>query len=353
MNKIINIAALSLSSSLACASPLTLSGEVEVQLAPKTINGVVYPLIFKLPTYQLSVQAQHFLRQQLADYPKNKVYSSSYANELPRKINLGMELTPVLNQGRHGSCVTFAVTAAIDAVLGAGDYISQLCSLELGGYLAIHDKMGASGWDGTYGAWVIQQINEYGIISQNYQKMHGCAGVYEYPVAEETNQGQLMSENDFLAHSIPIANLIEWNTLLQDEEAFSSKTNTDQLIPQIKEELAKGNRLAMAMLLDVDQGHAGALGSYHAANDTWMLTQEIITDAMSGSISAGHELVIIGYDDDAEVKNEAGITNKGLFTLRNSWSKLAGDQGNYYVSYDYLKFLVTEASSLHLKAKTE
>lgn len=32
-------------------------------------------------------------------------------------VDLGMETVPVLNQGIHGSCVTFSVTAAIDAIL--------------------------------------------------------------------------------------------------------------------------------------------------------------------------------------------------------------------------------------------
>ncbi len=38
----------------------------------------------------------------------------------PEKVELGMNGVPVLNQGMHGTCVTFAVTAAVDAALGKG-----------------------------------------------------------------------------------------------------------------------------------------------------------------------------------------------------------------------------------------
>ena len=73
--------------------------------------------------------------------------TKSWGN-LPKRILLGMNNVPVLDQGSHGTCVTFAITAAIDAALSKGDYISQLCQLELGTYL---EPMGysVSGWDGS------------------------------------------------------------------------------------------------------------------------------------------------------------------------------------------------------------
>lgn len=351
MSKTIKIAVLSLSTSLACASQVTLKGEVDITLTPKNSSGFVKPLKFRLPTYELSTDAKLYLHDQLAQYPKNAVNQASFASELPRKVKLGMELTPVLNQGAHGSCVTFAVTAALDAVLGAGDYISQLCNLELGSYLAINDKIQGSGWNGSYATWVLQQISDYGIISQNYQKLNGCAGVRDYPLDDENNEGVPMSDTEFLAHSIPVSTVVSWDPLLVEEGSFSAKTDMNKMIFQVKEVLAKGNRVNVGMLLDVDVGHAGALGANRAPNDTWMLTPQISLDAMNGDINAGHELVITGYDDDLVVIDDDGFVNRGVFTLRNSWSKAAGDHGDYYVTYDYLKFLALELTAIHLKNK--
>jgi hypothetical protein len=351
MKNIINLAILSLSSSLAFANPVTLNGEVDVHIKPKNLSGAPKELTFKLPKVELSKGAKSYLKEQLSQYPKNSVNSMSFASELPRKARSGMQLTPVLDQGYHGSCVTFAVTAAIDATLGAGDYISQLCNLELGSYLAINDKIPASGWNGSWGYWVLQQISQYGIISQNYQKLNGCAGVRDYPLDEPTDEGKPMSDTEFTAHSVPVSNLISWEALLKEDESFSPNVDMNQLIYRIKEEVAKGNRLTVGMLLDVYEGDAGAVGTYHAYHDTWMLTPQIIMDAMNGLIYAGHELVITAYDDDLEIYDDEGHVNRGVFTLRNSWSKFAGDQGDYYVSYDYLKFLALEVMAVRMKEK--
>ncbi|TAL65316.1 MAG: hypothetical protein EPN84_01710, partial [Legionella sp.] len=348
MSKLINLAVLSLSSSLAFAGSVTLKGEMDVQITPNAQTSTGEKLKYRVPTYSLSNHAKSFLRHQLSQYPKNKVNTANFSSELPNKVKLGMQLTPVLDQGYHGSCVTFAVTGALNATLGAGDYISQLCSLELGSYLAIHDKVKASGWNGSWGSWVLQQIMDYGIISQNYQKLNGCAEVREYPLLDQFNEGKPMSSTDYLAHSIPISKLISWEALLKDEEAFSGKVNMDDIITRMKEELAKGNRLTIGMLLDVYVGDAGAVGSNRTLNDTWMLTPQIMMDMINGDVQAGHELVVTGYDDLLTVTDNESTANRGVFTLRNSWSKLAGDQGDYYVTYDYVKFLALEVMAIRM-----
>ncbi len=76
-----------------------------------------------------------------------------------KTIQLGMNDVPVLDQGRFGSCVTFANTAAVDAALNKGDYISQLCLLQLGRYLEKNAYI-PSGWNGSLGA-ICFESNEY------------------------------------------------------------------------------------------------------------------------------------------------------------------------------------------------
>ncbi|MCC5791639.1 MAG: C1 family peptidase [Legionellaceae bacterium] len=350
MSKRISIAVLSLSSSLAFATPFSIDGEVSVHITPQG-QGLTNTetMQFNLPRIKLSAQAKQYLSEQLQNYPQSAYRPALFSSELPPKVSLGMQGTPVLNQGRHGSCVTFANTAAIDAVLGAGDYISQLCSLELGSWLAINDKIEYSGWNGSWGPVVLDQLMDYGIISKNHEKYQGCAGVQSYPLHDENDEGHPMSEDDYKKYSIPLSRLVDWKPLLNVEQAFSSQINPDMLVWLAKEQLAKGHRLTIGMMLDVNVGHAGALGSYKAANDTWMITPEIISDAVNGDIYAGHELVVTGYDDNAIVLDDAGHENRGVFTLRNSWSAFAGDQGNYYVSYDHFKFFTDEVQVIRLK----
>lgn len=85
MSKLINLAVLSFSSSLAFAGPLTLKGEVDVHITPKNPSGVAQSLTFKLPKYELSTEAKSYLREQLSEYPKNSINTASFSSELPRK----------------------------------------------------------------------------------------------------------------------------------------------------------------------------------------------------------------------------------------------------------------------------
>ena len=101
---------------------------------------------------------QKFIHQ--AEMQKNAEYSE--VNGIS-SVDLGMETVPVLNQGIHGSCVTFSITAAIDAIVKKGDYVSQLCSLQLGRHLQNYGYI-SSGWEGGLGAVVLSQFETFGFI---------------------------------------------------------------------------------------------------------------------------------------------------------------------------------------------
>ncbi len=351
MKKIITSTIAALASGAVFAANISLDGTVDVKIKPNNKNfgsGTNQVLQFELPKFKLSEQAKQVLKHRGRQYKANGP-QPIHASELPLRVQLGMQGTPVLNQGMHGSCVTFATTAAYDATLGAGDYISQLCNLELGSYLSIHEKIPANGWNGSLGTWVLDQMDKYGVISKNYQTEYGCAGVKEYPVYEELNEGQPMSEAEFKQHSVDIKKLIKWELLLNDGDAFEGSVDMIAIVEKIKEELARGHRVTFGTLLDVNVGNAGAVGSYKQSGDTWMLTPDIIADVVYGNIYAGHEMVITGYDDAAEVYDEEGHSNQGVFTLRNSWSEYAGDNGNYYMTYDHFIMLALEAASIKLK----
>ena len=256
-------------------------------------------------------------------------------NALPAKINLGMHDVPVLDQGRHGACVTFAAIAAIDAILGKGDYISALCSLELGSYLEERGYM-SSGWQGSLGPWVLDQIVRFGIVNHQNQVTRSCANVTQYPTEDHTtgapmplDEFRTMSENlNSKFYYVPHMNYFQRiDTGLSDIAQAASTLN------QIKRALANGNRLILgAVLVLAPNCDAGACATYHKTKDTWAITKDL--DLLYDDL-AGHELVISGYDDNAIAVDSSGVKHKGLLTLRNSWSDAAGDHGNYYMTYDY------------------
>lgn len=272
-------------------------------------------------------------------------------NTLPKHINIGMNGTPVLNQGAHGSCVTFATSGALDALIGQGAYISELCSLTLGNYLASNHPGYPSGWNGSYGTLVLRQFFKYGIVSIKQQRAQGCGGLKSYPTWDPSEEAENTTPEEYKKLSENIDQKFEWQSLFSHNMAFvDGFYNPQKVVDDVKESLNKGNRVTFGVLLDVAYGSNGAVGTHHVRNDTWMLTPEIEEDVKEDTINAAHEMIIIGYDDKAIVSDKNGYENKGLFILRNSWSKAAGDQGNYYMTYDHFKLMVMETQSVKLKS---
>ena len=266
--------------------------------------------------------------------------------KLPVHVNLSMNNVPVLNQGQHGSCVTFATSAAVDAALFGSDYVSPLCNLELGSHFEKNAYM-PSGWNGTWGPIVLNQMMRFGIVSTTKQRQEGCAGVTEYPVMNPFNEGQELTLAEFRKHSEDLTERLTWNHLLSNDGMLDPTAATademDVVFNKAKLALAKGHRLTIGTLLVMANNcFAGACAMHNTAYDTWAVTDELSNPQGYG----GHEMVIFAYDDNAVAIDSQGKQHKGLFTLRNSWAADVGDQGNFYMSYDYFKKYVMEVQEI-------
>lgn len=272
------------------------------------------------------------------DYPHH-ILSSGI---LPSAIDLGMGNIPVLNQGIHGSCVTFAAVAAIDALLEKGDYVSPLCSLQLGRFLESYGYV-LSGWNGGFGDWTLSQLTHFGFIAKDKQQQFGCGGLTEYPLFD-SNLGQAMTAQEFHQYSESLEqNRVVWTHILDVNESLMDDVDKDNLLLQVKLALNHGDRVMIGLLLaDYERGLVGAVGMHKAFNDTWVLTPEIVENSKNHPLFAGHAMVIMGYDDEAIAKDDQGRVHQGLLKLRNSWGNRIGDQGDFYISYDYFKALVIE-----------
>ena len=256
-------------------------------------------------------------------------------------VDLAMNNVPVLDQGPYGACAMFANTAAIDAIMGQGDYVSQLCQLQLGSYL---EKTGynPSGWNGSLGPVVLAQIDSFGIVSMDQQKQLGCGGLTAYPKTGVV-PSTVISPEDFHAISTDLNSNMVWSNMLDPYQRFVDKADMTQVLFNVKKAITAGDRLTFGVLLfDTNLGVVGAVGKNHVNNDTWILTPQIIQDIRNNGDYGGHEMIITGFNDNATATDDKGNTHKGLLTLRNSWGSAAGDQGNFYMSYDYFKLLTIE-----------
>jgi C1A family cysteine protease len=217
--------------------------------------------------------------------------------------------------------------------MSKNDYISQLCSLQLGSYLEKHGY-GISGWDGSYAISVINQIEQFGVVNKKKQKSVGCGGLTQYPTNSSHNPNSFMEPEQYRAISESVfGKVVNWSDVFQ-------KNDPVKTLDEVKQALNSGDRLVFAVLLPrTDLGLVGAVGKHNTwiYKDSWVLTPEILKGI--DNVEAAHEMIITGYDDNAVAVDNKRLKHKGLLTLRNSWGSSVGDYGEFYMSYDYFKLL--------------
>lgn len=346
LNKIIVLSFALLSN--AFAADIQPSGTVDYALKPSGKSRITYPQKIKLLNFKLSEHAISALR--LKTQSLHHARSLQVAANTPEEKQLGMNGVPVLNQGSFGTCVTFANTAAVDALLGKGDYLSQLCLLQLGNYYT-EQAFGLSGWDGSLNRAMLSRLEDHGFISKETEHTVGCGGLTEYPQNGDPTPTSTISFDDYHRMSEGlIQNHISWSSILDPYTAlFSDSSDTDNTVNEIKKALNNNQRVIIAVLLPaIDLGLAGAVGKHHAVNDTWVLSTLIERDLYltSSFFFPAHALVITGYDDNAIAIDDLGDKHRGLLTLRNSWGEQFGNKGDFYMSYDYFKVLGFEAHQM-------
>lgn len=315
----------------------------------------------RLMNVSLSTTVQQSLAEKAAfllAHPQQKNLASKLG--LPAAKDDGMNNEPVLDQGEWGTCATFSSTAAINALYGLTEdaRVSQLCNLALG--RGINDsRMGDGGWQGAFGYLILGQVNQYGYLDKQYQHQIGCGGLKNYPTYSSDN-GSSMSTADFTAHSVKTFTDKDWMPLLSYNGNFSPITpaQAETTLNNVKTAINAGYRVVFGTLIDGNVGEVGAAGTYkNIANDTWVMTTQMQQDLQNGNVNEGHEIIIEGYDDNAcATYTDADATSKkqcGLLHIRNSWSANAGDQGDYYMSYDHFKGMVIEAYAIGQDVKDQ
>lgn len=318
----------------------TLKQSSTTPIAKHGVNKDANEKIVQLLRVELSEQAKNNLVTQAQALVHPTTTLKADISAFPASVQLGMSNVPVLDQGIHGTCVTFAVTGALDAALAKGDYISQVCNLQLGNYL---EKLGhgSSGWDGSDAEQVLSQIQQYGIVNKQKERTIGCGGYKQYPTYLPHNSELTMAPAQYaVMRELVYGTRVNWFNVLQEN-------NPALTLNEVKQALNIGERLVFGVLLPrTELGLAGAVAKHKATQfpDTWVVTPEII--AGLNSIHAGHEMIITGYDDNAVAIDNNGQRHQGLLKIRNSWGRFVGDAGEFYMSYDYFKLLTVEVSRI-------
>lgn len=316
----------------------------------------------------VKLSSEVFAMQRMRSLQLDKVARSPFADNLPPEVNLGMNGVPVLDQGLYATCVTFAVTAALDAALNKGDHISQLCLLQLSRGV-VQNTYWHSLWDGSSIRILLSYISQYGIMSIADQKKGYCNKIKTYPLKEEKPLKHKMTPTEYHAHSENIYDdyQLEPQELFVFAHAYSMDSNPDRLLTlgnnsdgwitpaesfaAMRKSLAEGNRVVIQFLF---KGSLLRGGIKNMDNDTWFASNELrsvfnaqhyITDSNDWYI---HDVVIYGYNDNITVRNVLGETQTGVFYARNSW----GDEELEFMTYDFFKLMALEATSINTTKQT-
>ncbi|CAM2978272.1 cysteine protease, papain C1 family [Legionella steigerwaltii] len=296
-------------------------------------NGLNNTKVIQLLKIELSDEAKKLLERRIKEIVTDHSQPShSLLNaETPKMVQLAMNHVPVLDQGTHGTCITFAITGALDAIIGHGDYISQLCHLQLGNYLEKHGYA-LSGWDGNYPIAVINQIEQYGIVNKEKQTTIGCGGLTEYPTYSNKKPESYIDPQQYgTMNELIFGKIVNWSNIYW-------RISSAWTLAEVKEALQSGDRSVFSVMLPrIDLGVVGAVGNYKTKNDTWLITSDVLIGVPNAQ--AAHGMIITGYDDNAVAVDNYGKKHTGLLTLRNSWGSNWGDNGQFYMSYDYFRLL--------------
>jgi hypothetical protein len=218
-----------------------------------------------------------------------KKYGGSVKN-LPRRVDLRPQMTPVENQGRTNSCVANAVAGAYEYLakrhLGDDSYdVSRMFiyynARYLGGRENVKDQ-------GSYIGKAIQGLKDYGACSE-----------VTWPFAEE-----------------------EVNAIPPDEaydEAAQFLVEDMELVPvdmnAWKSCLAEGYPIIFGIRL---------YKSFDQQRKKGLVPMPTSSEATRGE-HGGHAMLAVGYSDQDRV-----------FIVRNSWGEHWGENGYCYIPYDYL-----------------
>jgi C1A family cysteine protease len=227
-------------------------------------------------------------------------------NQSPGAVDIGMNNVPVLDQGQEGTCVTFAATGALDAILGQGDFVSQQCSLELG------SALGTDYWNGAdYASEIIDPLKQYGLVSQT-----NCDN--QYPVAEA--QIDIPTYQSLADPKVTAANI--------DYTYVSGMS-----LALVKEALHLGHRVTIGFGLHVNQndpisiqGFDTKVAGQPTTGGLWACKQNSSHSNYCGVPTDGHDVIVIGYDDAQQ-----------LLKIRNSWNTSVGDNGDFYMTYTFFE----------------
>lgn len=214
---------------------------------------------------------------------RDEYYEKALFGVLPTSVDLRPKMFPVYDQSSLGSCTANAIAACYE-------YLEQSKSKWVPSRLFIYynERAMEGTTDTDSGAFIrdgIKSLSKQGVCDEKY---------WPYDITKFTDQPPRACYTDALEHTI-----IQYNRVEHEAEAMKSC-------------LAQGYPIVFGFKV---------YESFRSIDHTGIMPMPQDGEELLG----GHAVVVVGYNDDTK-----------MFTIRNSWTENFGDNGYFYMPYEFL-----------------
>jgi len=272
----------------------------------ESITGTKLITLMRLsPTPEMIERSENIAKEIESGLLAEQDYTEGIVSfsESESAVDLEMNGVPVLDQGKHGTCVTFATTAALNALIAESDFIDQQCTLSHSLFL------GNNYWNGARkSSEVIDPLQKYGIVEKD-----NCTEQYPDP--------------DVKIKTDKYKELVDENINL-DNVKYKYHGGLD--LDDVRDSIDNGRRVALGFSLKANsdkisvQGFDVTVDGEKRTGGLWACKQDGSKKNYCGFAFAGHEVVIVGYDNEQK-----------LLKIRNSWGHKVAEAGTFYMTYEF------------------